>query len=595
ALPSVTADDLRALEARYRALVLATGQITWTSRPEGNGGWAGDGRDWCLFTGQDTAAAAGRGWLDALHPDDRERAAVAWNAAVATTSSYEIDYRVRRHDGEYRWLLVRGVLVPEVDGSAREWVGTATDITERRQTANQRAAAEEALRESEARLAAELADTQVLQTISTQLIQEGNLEALYEQILNAAIAVTHADMGSMQMLYPDRGALRLLAWKGFDPASAAFWEWVRVGEGCSCGEALRTGERVIVHDVETCDFMAGTEDLDSYHRSGIMAVQSTPLLARDGSLVGMISTHWRTPHQPSERELRLFDVLARQAADLIERKQAEDALRLANVRMDEFLNMATHELKTPLTALQANLQLAERRLQLRLAALEGAVRKADGTSAGAGASAGSETTMPAQRALQGIAQLLIRNERQVRQLTRLVDDLVDAARIETGKLEIRPAPCDLAVIMREAVAEQRTVHPKRAIHLQLPQQQSVPVNADAGRISQAVANYLTNALKYAPDDRPVEVVLRVEGDTAYVSVRDDGSGIPAEDQAHVWERGFRAAGVRSSSEGVGLGLGLHISRTIVERHGGTVGVESAPGKGSTFWFTLPLAPGDLTP
>ncbi|HEX6796469.1 MAG TPA: ATP-binding protein [Ktedonobacterales bacterium] len=564
------------LEARYRALVLATGQITWTAHQDGSGGLAGDGRDWCLFTGQTPDAAGARGWRDALYPDDRDRAIAAFQAAAAARRPYEIDYRVRRYDGEYRWMLVRGVPVLKADGSVREWVGTATDITEHKQAADR-------ARESEAKLAAELADAQRLQRISTQLIQEGDLDALYQQILDAAIAVMHSDIGSMQMFSPDRGELRLLAWKGFDPASAAFWEWVRPDATSSCGMALRTRERVVVPDVERCDFMATTKDLDVYRLSGIRAVQSTPLMTRDGHVVGMISTHWRTPHQPAERELRLLDVLARQAADLIERKQAEEALRIANRRMDEFLNMATHELKTPLTALQANLQLAERRLQHRLAALEGAEGKAGS------ASAGGESPMPAQRALQGVAQLLIRNERQVRWLTRLVDDLVDAARIETGKLEIRPAPCDLAAIVREVVAEQRTVHPKRAIHLHLPEQQVVPVNADAGRIGQVVANYLTNALKYAPDDRPVEVALRVEGEIAHVSVRDDGPGIPAEDQAHVWERGFRAAGINSSGGGVGLGLGLHISRSIVELHRGAVSIESAPGQGSTFWFTLPLS------
>lgn len=583
----VTTDDLRALEARYRALVLATGQITWTAHQDGSGGMVGDDRDWCLFTGQGVAAASGGGWRLALHPDDRDRAIAAFQAAAAARRPYEIDYRVRRYDGEYRWLLVRGVPVLDTDGSVREWVGTATDITERKQT-------EERVRESDATLAAELADAQRLQRISSQLIQEGALDALYEQILDAAVAVMHSDIGSMQMFHPERDELRLLAWKGFDPASAAFWEWVRPDAGSSCGVALRTRERVVVPDVEHDDFSAGTQDLDFYRLSGIRAVQSTPLVARDGHLVGMISTHWRVPHQPAERELRLLDVVARQAADLIERTQAEETLRRANQRMEEFLNIATHELKTPLTALQASLQLVERRLQRRIAPDEGTVGRAGGASASAGAGAGSRAIAPAWRALQGAADLLTRNQRQVRRLTRLVNDLADSARIESGKLDILPAPCDLTVIVREAVAEQRAVHPKGTIHLQVPQQ-PVLVSADASRIGQVVANYLTNALKYAPNDRPIEVELRVAGDTARVSVGDDGSGISAEDQAHIWERGFRVAGSAPSGEGegVGLGLGLHISRSIVELHGGAVGLESAPDAGSTFWFTLPLP--DLTP
>jgi PAS domain S-box-containing protein len=172
-----------------------------------------------------------------------------------------------------------------------------------------------------------------LQEISTLLIREGNVEALYERVLDAAIAVMCADMGSMQMLCPQRAELELLAWRGFHPESAAFWAWVRLDSGSTCGQALSSGVRVVVPDVEACDVLAGTADLDSYRRSGIRAVQSTPLVSRSGRLLGMISTHWRDPHQPSEQALRALDVLARQAADLIERSKNEAALRESEERL----------------------------------------------------------------------------------------------------------------------------------------------------------------------------------------------------------------------------------------------------------------------
>ena len=102
----------------------------------------------------------------------------------------------------------------------------------------ERMRAEEALRESQARLVSELAATQQLQKISTQLIQENEAEALYEKILDAAVAIMRSDFASMQMFYPERGELRLLAYRGFNPAAAAFWEWVRPGSGSTCGVAL---------------------------------------------------------------------------------------------------------------------------------------------------------------------------------------------------------------------------------------------------------------------------------------------------------------------------------------------------------------------
>jgi PAS domain S-box-containing protein len=166
-----------------------------------------------------------------------------------------------------------------------------------------------------------------LQQISATLIREGSNGAIYHHVLDAAIELMFAHMGSMQVFHQERGELRLLAQKGFHPESAAYWEWVRLDSGSTCGMALSAGCRVIVPDIEACEAMVGTADLDAYRRSGIRAVQSTPLIARSGRLLGMISTHWRKPHRPSERELQPLDVLARQAADLIERNEVEAALR----------------------------------------------------------------------------------------------------------------------------------------------------------------------------------------------------------------------------------------------------------------------------
>ncbi|MDV2480723.1 PAS domain S-box protein [Methanoculleus sp. Wushi-C6] len=194
----------------------------------------------------------------------------------------------------------------------------------------ERTRAQEALRRSEQSLAEELDAARRLQQVSTQLIQADRVETLYEEILDTAVTILHADFASIQMLHPDRGAggeLRLLGHRGFTEEAAKFWEWVRPDSGSSCGEALSTGRRVVVTDIRDCEFLAGSPDREVYLRAGIRAVQTTPLYSRSGILLGMLSTHWRRPHDPTQNELRSIDLLARQAADLIDRKRAEEALR----------------------------------------------------------------------------------------------------------------------------------------------------------------------------------------------------------------------------------------------------------------------------
>lgn len=187
-----------------------------------------------------------------------------------------------------------------------------------------------ALRESEERLANELRAAHQLQSVSAMFIEGGDLQGLYQKIVDTAAALMQSDFASLQMLdggLEHPGELRLLAQRGFSPKATAFWEWVRLNSESSCGAALRNAHRIVIGNVETCDFMAGTADLENYREAGMKAVQSTPLLSRTGQLLGMLSTHWRAPHLPTEDALRGFDVLARQAADVLERNGAEEKLR----------------------------------------------------------------------------------------------------------------------------------------------------------------------------------------------------------------------------------------------------------------------------
>jgi signal transduction histidine kinase len=254
-----------------------------------------------------------------------------------------------------------------------------------------------------------------------------------------------------------------------------------------------------------------------------------------------------------------------------EKAQANEvALRQANQRVDEFLGMASHELKTPLTTVILGLQVVQRRVQHLLT--QDAIEPAD-----------------LHKSLGGMLEHLRRVDAHASRLDRLVNDLLEVSRIQAGKMELRPKPTNLVTLVQEVVEELHQALPARTITL-CGEGQDAPVLADAGRVGQVVLNYLTNALKYSAEDCPVEVGVQVEEVVARVKVCDAGPGIPAEELERIWERFHCVPGIEvQSGSGIGLGLGLYISRTIIERHGGHVGVESTPGVGSTFWFTLPLA------
>ncbi len=216
-------------------------------------------------------------------------------------------------------------------------------VAERTWETVERVRAEAALRESEAELATEAAGMRCLQSVGALLVRDDSVEAIFGHILDAAAELMGSDCASIQMLDPERGVLKLLASRGFDPESAAFWTWVGAGSGSICSASLANGQRVAVADVEDCGFMADTANLDAFRKSGIRAVQSTPLRSRSGALLGIISTHWRRTFVPDERSLRFLDLLARQAADVIERAAAHAALRDLNASLETRVEERTAE------------------------------------------------------------------------------------------------------------------------------------------------------------------------------------------------------------------------------------------------------------
>ncbi|MFL5697961.1 MAG: GAF domain-containing protein [Ktedonobacteraceae bacterium] len=370
--------------------------------------------------------------------------------------------------------------------------------------------------------------------------------------------------------------LRAMAIVGLSPEQEVQW-WAEQQQHESRLSDSRTPElisRLRANEVLQLD-MTQPPFSDQPNPYGIQTLLVAPMCIGD-QLVGILSLdNGSIRHEYTQDEMALAGAVAKLAGLVIERERLlqereesranEIALRAANRRMDEFLGIACHELKTPLAAIKGNVQLAERRLQ-RLT---------------------SDRKTQIDRLLP---DLLENANRQTDRLDRLVSDLLDVSRIQVGKLEMRSGLCDLETVVQETIQEQRMINPTRSILVEMLAEEAVPIEADADRIGQVVANYLTNALKYSSVDKPVTVFLEMEGPVARVSVQDEGPGLPPAEQERIWERFHRVRGVEvQAGSGIGLGLGLYISKTIITWHGGRVGVASTPGQGSTFWFTLPLA------
>lgn len=253
----------------------------------------------------------------------------------------------------------------------------------------------------------------------------------------------------------------------------------------------------------------------------------------------------------SVREMDLWSAAATQLAVAVENarllRETQSALRMR----DEFMSIASHELKTPLTPLKMSLYLMGRRLEENKPVELSAVDKA---------------------------------KRQVERLSSLITQLLESSRAELGKLSIERTPLDFGQLVLEAVEEFRAAY-GRELALELPSER-LWVVGDRGRLDQVVVNLIENAFKYSPDGAPVRVAVERARGAARLRVVDQGIGIPASDQARIFQRFFRAQNASLRNFG-GLGLGLFISHSVVGLHGGTMEVSSVEGQGARFTVNLP--------
>ena len=239
-------------------------------------------------------------------------------------------------------------------------------------------------------------------------------------------------------------------------------------------------------------------------------------------------------------------------------KEVNHQLKDTDELKDRFLSIASHELKTPITSIRGQAQLALRRLSKQ------------------------KNVTPE---IEGMSTTLGKINEQTTRLTSLIDELLDVSSIRAGKIELHKRDCELVSLCRDVIEDQQLLS-GRSISLNA-EPPAIHLLADNERLTQVVVNLITNAIKYSPDNKPIEVRVQQEETNVCLEVQDSGRGISEQQLPHIFDTFYRTPDAQASSK-FGLGLGLAICKDIVERHGGRIWCESKVGKGSTFFVELPL-------
>jgi PAS domain S-box-containing protein len=530
---------LRVSEARYRTLAEAVRHLMWASDADGNAVYVNS--RWQEFTGFEPDRFLSMKWMEVLHPDDVERVLAIRSAGIEASEAYEIECRMRRADGAYRWHLARVVPLKDDNDGVLQWFGTATDIHDIKQA------------EESQRFLAEASDI-----LNRSLDYETRLSELAE------LAVPHiADWCAVDMLDED-GLPRLLSVAHVDKEKVEIARELRrrypLEPGAPHGvpNVLRTGEPELyseITDSGVAAYAADSEQLELIRYLGVKSGMIVPLVARGrtlGAITFMIADSGRR-YGPGD--LALAQELAHRAALAIDNARLYGEAQAANRLRDEFLATVSHELRTPLNAILGWAQL------LREGKLD-----ADGSS----------------NAFEVI-------ERNAKIQASLIEDILDVSRIITGKLRLDADAVELVPLTQAAIDVVRPAAQAREIQLAVSlDPRAGSTRGDVNRLQQVLWNLLSNAIKFTPEGGRVMIRLERVDNNARIVVSDTGIGIKPEFLPHVFDR-FRQADSAFTRKHGGLGLGLAIVRHLVEMHGGTVQAESeGEGRGATFIVSLPL-------
>ncbi len=538
------ASALRQSEARFRTLANAVPQLVWMNDDAGNLLYMND--PWRDYLGLPDEAIINWSQNDFTHPDDVLHLIETRDRGIAAKTAYELEARLRRADGQYRWHLIRAVPLQDEPDQATFWYGTATDIEAVKQVA---------------------AGQRFLAQVSGVLAESLDYPMTLSRIARLAVPFL-ADYCFFDILSANQH-LQRVAWhhvnsekQSWISRTQTFVPPLSLAQHPVCAAVLHNqiGFTPDTSDDWLQSIATSPEHLAFLQSLELRSCLTVPLSTRDrklGALVLCFTAESERRH--TEADLQLAQELAHRAATALDNSQLYQQAQDANRVKDEFLAVLSHELRTPLNPILGWSKLLQ-----------------------------SNFSDPV-KLTKGLEAI----ERNAKMQTQLIEDLLDISQILRGKLKLTKSPVQLSTVVEAAIETvQLTADAKSIqIHTQIDPQVG-QVFGDPGRMHQIVWNLLSNAVKFTPAGGQVAIGLNRAGAPqavyAQIQVTDTGKGIAPEFLPHVFER-FRQEDGSTTRQFGGLGLGLAIVHYLVGVHGGTVEAQSAgEGQGATFTVQIPM-------
>ena len=552
---------LRESETRFRQMADASPSLIWMSGADKLCYYFN--KPWLEFTGRSLEEEMGNGWVQGVHPDDLQHCVETYINAFDAREDFRMEYRLKRFDGEYRWILDIGVPRLTLEGNFLGYIGSCIDITDRKQAEAER---EQMLMRSRQYVSQLHGLTQAALTINSTLSIEEVLRLITEQargIIGAHQSVTSTtiDHNWAQSVSSISLSDKYAAWQNYQEKPDGTGIYASV---CHMNRPMRMTQAELQDHPRWRGF--GKEADKHPPMRGWLAA---PLIGRNGKNIGLIQLSDKYEGEFTEEDEAIIVQLAQMASIAIENtrlyaaeQQARAQAEEANCIKDEFLAVLSHELRSPLNPILGWSKLLQ-------------TRKFDESKT---------------------AIALATIERNAKLQAQLIEDLLDVSRILQGKLTLNIAKVNLASTISAAIETVRLAAEAKSIDVKLSlvdeddqSNSKLLVTGDPNRLQQVVWNLVSNAVKFTPPGGRVEVRLeRGLMPYAQIIVSDTGQGIKSEFLPYVFDY-FRQADSATTRKFGGLGLGLAIVRQIVELHGGTVLAESqGEGQGAIFTVNLPL-------